>query len=93
MPPATVAALIDAALNHWPAAPDLEITLEANPSSVEARALRRPSPPPASTASASACNRSTTAALRFLGRAHGVAAGLACPRHRAGSFRPRESST
>jgi putative oxygen-independent coproporphyrinogen III oxidase len=36
MPPDTVAALIDAACAHWPVADDLEITLEANPSSVEA---------------------------------------------------------
>ena len=36
MPPATVAAIIDAATGHWPATPDIEITLEANPSSVEA---------------------------------------------------------
>ncbi|MEO5971940.1 MAG: radical SAM protein, partial [Sphingomicrobium sp.] len=36
MEPGTVAALIDAARHHWPAADDLEITLEANPNSVEA---------------------------------------------------------
>ncbi len=36
MPPALVAALIDAAAQHWRFAPDIEITLEANPSSVEA---------------------------------------------------------
>ncbi|WP_303782977.1 radical SAM protein, partial [Sandarakinorhabdus limnophila] len=36
MPPATVAAIIDAACQHWTPEPDLEITLEANPSSVEA---------------------------------------------------------
>src|SRR5215210_1152808 len=36
MAPATVAALIAAAREHWPAADDLEITLEANPNSVEA---------------------------------------------------------
>ncbi len=36
MEPATVAALIHAARGHWPAADDLEITLEANPNSVEA---------------------------------------------------------
>ena len=36
MPPATVAAIIDAATAHWPPLPDIEITLEANPSSVEA---------------------------------------------------------
>ncbi|WP_165321711.1 radical SAM family heme chaperone HemW [Rhizorhabdus phycosphaerae] len=36
MPPATVAALIDAAAGHWTMARDIEVTLEANPSSVEA---------------------------------------------------------
>jgi len=36
MTPATAAALIDRAARHWPAARDLEITLEANPTSVEA---------------------------------------------------------
>ena len=36
MEPATVSALISAARQHWPAADDLEITLEANPNSVEA---------------------------------------------------------
>lgn len=36
MPPATVAALIDAAARHWTMASDIEVTLEANPSSVEA---------------------------------------------------------
>ncbi len=35
MPPATVAAIIDAATAHWAADSDVEITLEANPSSVE----------------------------------------------------------
>jgi len=36
MEPATVAALIAAARKHWPASDDIEITLEANPNSVEA---------------------------------------------------------
>ncbi len=36
MPPATVAAVLDAIAGHWPIAPDLEVTLEANPTSVEA---------------------------------------------------------
>ena len=36
MPPETVAALIDAASGYWTIADDIEITLEANPSSVEA---------------------------------------------------------
>ena len=40
MEPATVAALIDEAVKIWPAALDLEITLEANPTSVEAEKLK-----------------------------------------------------
>ncbi|CTQ32773.1 radical SAM family heme chaperone HemW [Jannaschia rubra] len=36
MPPETVAAVIDAARRHWTPANDIEITLEANPTSVEA---------------------------------------------------------
>ncbi|MDP5219456.1 radical SAM family heme chaperone HemW [Ruegeria sp. 2205SS24-7] len=36
MDPETVAAVIEAARKHWPVANDLEITLEANPGSVEA---------------------------------------------------------
>jgi len=76
MPPATVAALIQAAAHHWGFAPDIEITLEANPSSVEAARF-------ADLATAGV-NRVSLglqslddAALRFLGRAHDVAEGLA----------------
>ena len=36
MRPETVAGLLDAVASHWTTAPDVEITLEANPSSVEA---------------------------------------------------------
>ena len=39
MAPATVAAVLDRAAAHWPLAPDLEVTLEANPTSVEAARL------------------------------------------------------
>ncbi len=39
MHPATAAALIEAAYQHFPPAPDIEITLEANPTSVEAAKL------------------------------------------------------
>ena len=69
MPPATVAALIEAAEAQWGFADDIEITLEANPSSVEAARF-------ADLASAGV-NRVSLgiqslddAALRFLGRAH-----------------------
>ena len=37
MEPATVAAILDAVANNWPVANDVEVTLEANPTSVEAR--------------------------------------------------------
>jgi len=75
MPPETVAAIIEAAERHWGFAPDIEITLEANPSSVEAARF-------AGLATAGV-NRVSLglqalddAALRFLGRAHDVAEGL-----------------
>lgn len=76
MPPATVAAVIDAATRAWTPIDGLEITLEANPSSVEAARF-------ADLAEAGV-NRVSLglqalddAALRFLGRAHGVDEGLA----------------
>jgi oxygen-independent coproporphyrinogen-3 oxidase len=40
MSAATVAAIIDAIARHWPVAADAEITLEANPGSVEAARFR-----------------------------------------------------
>ena len=76
MPPATVATLIDAATHHWRVADDLEITLEANPSSVEAARF--------ADLALAGVNRSSLGlqaldndALQFLGRAHDVAEGLA----------------
>src|SRR3569832_494176 len=36
MQPATVGAILDAIGKHWTVAPDVEVTLEANPTSVEA---------------------------------------------------------
>ncbi len=75
MEPATAAALIDAAAKHWPAADDVEITLEANPSSVEAARF--------ADLAAAGVNRVSLGlqsldneALHFLGRAHDVAEGL-----------------
>jgi oxygen-independent coproporphyrinogen-3 oxidase len=75
MPPETVAAIIQAAERHWGLAPGIEITLEANPSSVEAARF-------ADLASAGV-NRVSLGlqslddeALRFLGRAHGITEGL-----------------
>ncbi len=76
MPPALVAALIEAAAEHWGFAPDIEITLEANPSSVEAARF--------ADLAGAGVNRVSLglqslddAALEFLGRAHDVAEGLA----------------
>jgi oxygen-independent coproporphyrinogen-3 oxidase len=76
MPPETVAAVIAAAEGHWGFAPDIEITLEANPSSVEAARF--------ADLAAAGVNRVSLGlqaldddALRFLGRAHGVGEGLA----------------
>ncbi|MGE3144596.1 MAG: radical SAM family heme chaperone HemW [Pseudorhodoplanes sp.] len=40
MQPATVGAILDALGRHWTVAPDAEVTLEANPSSVEAERFR-----------------------------------------------------
>ncbi len=75
MPPATVAAIIEAAARHWPVASDIEITLEANPSSVEAANF--------SNLAAAGVNRVSLglqalddATLAFLGRAHSVTEGM-----------------
>jgi oxygen-independent coproporphyrinogen-3 oxidase len=40
MQPATIAAVLDAVARHWQVAPDAEITIEANPTSVEADRFR-----------------------------------------------------
>jgi oxygen-independent coproporphyrinogen-3 oxidase len=40
MQPSTIAAVLDAVAHHWQVAPDAEITLEANPTSVEATRFR-----------------------------------------------------
>jgi len=76
MPPPTAAAIIDEALRLFDPAPNLEITLEANPSSVEAERFAG--------FRAAGINRVSLGlqalddtALRFLGRAHCVAEGLA----------------
>ena len=76
MPPALVEALIAAAERHWGFADDIEITLEANPSSVEAANFHD--------LAGAGVNRVSLglqalddATLGFLGRAHDVAEGLA----------------
>ena len=40
MQPATVASILDAIAKHWRVAPDVEVSLEANPTSVEAMRFR-----------------------------------------------------
>jgi oxygen-independent coproporphyrinogen-3 oxidase len=76
MPPETVAALIEAAERHWGFTAGIEITLEANPSSVEAARF--------ADLAAAGVNRVSLGlqaldeeALRFLGRAHSLGEGLA----------------
>jgi putative oxygen-independent coproporphyrinogen III oxidase len=76
MAPATAAAIIAAARRHWHADDDMEITLEANPSSVEAARF--------ADLAAAGVNRVSLGlqslddgALAFLGRTHSVREGLA----------------
>jgi len=76
MPPALVAALLAEAERLWGFAPDIEITLEANPSSVEAARF--------ADLAVAGVNRVSLglqslddAALRFLGRLHDAAEGVA----------------
>ncbi len=75
MPPSTVAAIIDAATTAWTTDSGIEVTLEANPSSVEAARF--------GDLATAGVNRVSLglqalddAALAFLGRAHDVAEGL-----------------
>ncbi len=75
MPPATVAAILNAAEQHWGFTDGIEITLEANPSSVEAARF--------ADLAAAGVNRVSLGlqalddqALHFLGRAHDVTEGL-----------------
>jgi putative oxygen-independent coproporphyrinogen III oxidase len=76
MPPATVAALIERIAQHWPMSQDVEITLEANPTSVESANF--------ADLAAAGVNRVSLgiqalndADLRFLGRGHSAAEALA----------------
>lgn len=75
MPPETVEAVLAAARDHWGFADDIEITLEANPSSVEAARFND--------LARAGVNRISLGlqalddmSLRFLGRAHDVHEGL-----------------
>jgi oxygen-independent coproporphyrinogen-3 oxidase len=75
MEPSTVAAVIARACEHWTSADDIEITLEANPNSVEAARFAE--------LAGAGVNRLSLglqsfdeAALAFLGRAHSSAEGF-----------------
>jgi putative oxygen-independent coproporphyrinogen III oxidase len=89
MPPATVAAVIDAIAGHWTLADNVEITLEANPTSAEAENFRA--------AAAAGVNRISLgvqalddADLKALGREHSAAEALAAMEMAAGAV-PRWS--
>jgi len=76
MPPSLVGALIEKASEFWDFAPDIEITLEANPSSVEAANF--------AALALAGINRVSLGlqalddkSLKFLGRLHDAAEGLA----------------
>ena len=76
MEPSTVAAVVEAATTHWQSADKLEITLEANPNSVEAARF--------ADLAAAGVNRVSLGlqsfddrALEFLGRAHSAREGFA----------------
>lgn len=75
MQPQTVETVLAAIARHWPVAPDCEITLEANPTSIEAEKFRA--------FRAAGINRVSIGvqslrndALRFLGREHSAAEAL-----------------
>jgi oxygen-independent coproporphyrinogen-3 oxidase len=89
MEPATVAAVIERASLHWPGVAEAEITLEANPTSVEAGRL--------AAFRAAGVNRVSlgvqsldNAALKFLGRGHDAAEAIAAV-ELAGQIFPRFS--
>ena len=89
MPPETVATLLERVRSRWAVAPDLEVTLEANPNSAEAARFRA--------FAAAGVNRLSLgvqaldpAALRMLGRAHDRSEAIAAIEHARGSF-PRFS--
>jgi oxygen-independent coproporphyrinogen-3 oxidase len=75
MDPQTVAAVVERATHHWPAQPNLEVTLEANPSSSDAGRF--------AAYAAAGVNRLSLGvqalddtALKFLGRGHSAAEAL-----------------
>jgi len=85
MPPAAVAHVLDAIAASWPMAADAEITLEANPTSIEADNFRgyRQAGVDRVSVGVQALN---DVDLRFLGRQHSVAEALAAFRLAARIF-------
>ncbi len=86
MPPETVAAVLAAVRDRWPVDDDLEVTLEANPTSVERERFAE--------IAAAGVNRASLGvqafddrALAFLGRGHSVAEVRAAVAVAAASFR------
>jgi oxygen-independent coproporphyrinogen-3 oxidase len=71
MRPQTVAAILDAAANHWTIAPDAEITLEANPNSADAARFRGYRDAGVNRLSLGV-QSFDDAALKLLGRIHGA---------------------
>jgi putative oxygen-independent coproporphyrinogen III oxidase len=85
MPPETVSALLDRVRSRWAMAPNVEVTLEANPNSAEAARFRA--------FAAAGVNRLSlgvqaldSAALKMLGRLHDRAEAIAAIEHARGSF-------
>ena len=76
MPPRTVAALLDRAAARWRLADDVEVTLEANPTSAETATLAGMAAAGVDRVSIGVQSLDDDA-LRFLGRGHGAAEALA----------------
>ena len=76
MDAATVAAVIEAATRHWPAADGIEITLEANPNSVETARFAELASAGVNRVSLG-LQRFDNLSLGFLGRAHSAREGFA----------------
>ena len=85
MDPDTVGAVIARAAAHWPAAPDLEVTLEANPSSAERGRFRAYRDAGVNRLSVGVQSLDD-AALRFLGRLHDAEAARAALAAAAAEF-------
>jgi oxygen-independent coproporphyrinogen-3 oxidase len=85
MPPETVAAILARVRELWPASPDIEITLEANPGASEAERFRAFRDAGVNRLSIGV-QALDDAALKFLGRKHAAAEALAAVERAAGIF-------